>query len=100
MMRTVRAHLIRNVLVALGLCAARLRGDQLAAQRRFLTCYSVLYLLDVIALWVVAGQMGVLHQIVQGCMILMVALLTFMLQKYWVSSAAAGSMGESATRIS
>jgi putative flippase GtrA len=78
----------------------RHRGDQLAPLRRFLTCYTVVYLLDVIALWVVAGQMGVLHQIVQGCMILLVALLTFMMHKHWVSSGAAGTMGESATRIS
>ncbi len=55
----------------------RHRGDQLAALRRFPACYAILYLFDVIALWVVAGWMGVLHQIVQGCMILVVALLTF-----------------------
>jgi putative flippase GtrA len=78
----------------------RHRGDQLAAPRRFLTCYAMRYLVDVIALWVVAGQMGVPHQIVQGCMILVVALLTFMMQKYWVFPAAAGTKGESATRIS
>jgi len=44
----------------------RHRGDQLAALRRFLACYAILYLIYFIDLWLFAGQMGVLHQIVQG----------------------------------
>jgi putative flippase GtrA len=95
MMRMVRAHFIRYVLIGLGLNAAlcatyflltwrimgseaamtitfsvgtllsflahrsltfRHRGDQLAALRRFLACYAIVDLIDLIALWVVAGQ--------------------------------------------
>ena len=95
MMRMVRVHFMRCVLVGLGLNAAlyatyfsltwrlmgseaamtimftvgtvlsflahrsltfRHRGDQLAALRRFLACYAVPDLTDLIALWVVAGQ--------------------------------------------
>ena len=77
----------------------RHRGDQLAALRRFLACYAILYLIDFIALWVFAGQMGVPHQIVQGCVILVLPLLAFIMQKYWVFPAAAGTVGRTATRI-
>jgi putative flippase GtrA len=74
-------------------------GGQLAALRRFLTYYAILYLINFIALWVVAGQMGVPHQIVQGCMILVLALLNFIMQRYWVFPAAASTVGGRATRI-
>jgi len=77
----------------------RHRGDQLGALRRFLACYAILYLIDFIALWVFAGQMGVPHQIVQGCVILVLPLLNFIVQKYWVFPAAAGTVGRIATRI-
>jgi putative flippase GtrA len=77
----------------------RHRGYQLPALRRFLACYAILYLIDFIALWVVAGQMGVPHQIVQGCVILVLPLPAFLMQKYWVFPAAAGTVGARATRI-
>jgi putative flippase GtrA len=77
----------------------RHRGDLLAALRRFLACYAILYLMDFVALWVFAGQMGVPHQIVQGCLILVLPLLAFIMQRYWVFPAAAGTVGRIATRI-
>ena len=69
------------------------RGDQLAAMRRFVACYAFLYLVDFIALWVIAGQMGVPHQIVQGCLGLVLALVNFTMQKHWVFPAAAAAVG-------
>ena len=77
----------------------RHRGDRLAALRRFLACYAIIYLLDFIALWVFAGQMGIPHQIVQGCAILVLPLLAFMMQRYWVFPASAGTVGRIAPRI-
>jgi putative flippase GtrA len=77
----------------------RHRGDRLAALRRFLACYAIIYLIDFIALWVLAGQMGFPHQIVQGCAILVLPLLAFMMQRYWVFPASAGTVGRIAPRI-
>jgi putative flippase GtrA len=76
----------------------RHRGDQLAALRRFLACYAILYLIDFISLWVFAGQMDVPHQIVQGCVVLVLPLLAFMMQKYWVFPATDGTAERIVTR--
>lgn len=62
----------------------RHRGDRFAALRRFLACYVILYLINLTALWLFADRMGIPHQLVQGCMALVVALLAFIVQKYWV----------------
>jgi putative flippase GtrA len=77
----------------------RHRGDGRAALLRFSTCYAILYVLNFIALWGFAGRMGLPHQIVQGCMVLVLALLAFTMQKYWVFPESAGSGGWIATRI-
>lgn len=66
----------------------RHRGDQRAALRRFLACYAILYLIDFVALWVFAGQMAVPHQIVQGCVVMVLPLLGFIMQRYWIFRAA------------
>jgi len=76
----------------------RHRGDGFAALRRFLACYAVMYLIDFIALRVFAGPMGIPHQLVQGCVAVVVALLAFVVQKYWVFPAAAGTAERIATR--
>jgi putative flippase GtrA len=77
----------------------RHRGDRHAALRRFLACYAIIYVIDFIVLWVFAGQMGIPHQIVQGCAILVLPLLAFMMQKYWVFPASGGTVGRIAPRI-
>jgi putative flippase GtrA len=74
-------------------------GHQLTALRRFMACYAILYLIDFIALWVFAGEMGVPHPIVQGCAVLVLALLAFTMQKYWVFPAADGGAGRTAPSI-
>jgi putative flippase GtrA len=76
----------------------RHRGHQLAALRRFLACYAILYLIDFTALWVFAGRMGLPHQIVQGCVVLVLPLLAFMMQKYWVFPEPDGTAERTATR--
>jgi putative flippase GtrA len=77
----------------------RHRGDRFAALRRFLVCYAILYFIDFVSLWVFARQMGIPHQIVQGCMVVVVALLGFVMQKYWVFPAAAGTARRTVTRV-
>lgn len=74
------------------------RGDQLAALRWFLACYAMLCVIDFITPWVFAGQMRVPHQIVQGCVAVVLALLNFIIQRHWVFPAAAGTAGRIATR--
>lgn len=71
----------------------RHRGKQLAALRRFLLCYALLYLINFCTLWLIAGQMGFPHQIVQGCVVVVLPLLAFIMQKYWVFAASVGSAG-------
>ncbi|MBW0017779.1 MAG: GtrA family protein [Mycobacterium sp.] len=62
----------------------RHRGERLAALRRFVTCYAILYLMDYLALWVFADRMGIPHQLIQACAAVVVALLAFVAQRYWV----------------
>lgn len=67
----------------------RHRGDHMGALLRFLVCYAILYAINFAALWVFAEHMGIAHQIVQGCAILVIALFAFVLQRYWVFPPAA-----------
>jgi hypothetical protein len=53
---------------------------------------------DFIALWVFAGRMRVPHQIVQGCVAVVLAMLNFIMRRHWVSTATAGTVGRIATR--
>ncbi|OCB23473.1 hypothetical protein A5674_24230 [Mycobacterium malmoense] len=68
----------------------RHRGHRFAALGRYLTSYAVVYLINFCALWIFAGRIGVPHQIVQACAIFVLALLAFIMQKYWVFPATAG----------
>jgi putative flippase GtrA len=77
----------------------RHRGDRFVALRRFVTCYAILYLANFIALWVFADRMGIPHQLVQGCMALVVALMAFIVQKYWVFRATADIAGQTDARM-
>jgi putative flippase GtrA len=76
----------------------RYGGDQLPALRRYLAWCAILYLIDFIALRVFAGQMGVPHQIVQGCVVVVLPLLNFVVQKHWVFPTTASSVGPITTR--
>jgi len=66
-------------------------GSHLPALLRYLTCYAILYVIDFAALWFFSEQLGFAHQIVQGCVILVLPPLAFVMQKYWVFTAAAAS---------
>lgn len=51
---------------------------------RYCASYALGYGLNLAALWVLVDRLGYPHQIVQGIMILALALMLFVLQKFWV----------------
>lgn len=51
---------------------------------RYCLAYSIGYLLNLAALFVLVDKLGYPHQIVQGAMILTLAVMLFLLQKFWV----------------
>jgi len=55
-----------------------------ATLMRYCASYGLGYLVNLLALQVLADQMGYPHQAVQGVMILVLAVMLFLLQKFWV----------------
>jgi putative flippase GtrA len=51
---------------------------------KYILIYSLAYLLNLTALLLLVDTLGYPHQIVQGVMILSIALMLFLLQKFWV----------------
>ena len=51
---------------------------------RYCLAYSLGYILNLIVLMVVVDRLGYPHQIIQGVMIFLLAVLLFLLQKFWV----------------
>ena len=51
---------------------------------RYVASYAFGYVLNFTILWFAVERLGQPHQIVQGVMILTLAVLLFLLQKYWV----------------
>lgn len=51
---------------------------------RYVASYGFGYLFNLVVLWVAVDHMGLPHQIVQGIMILTLAVMLFLLQKFWV----------------
>lgn len=59
-------------------------GRTTPALARYATAYVLGYVVNLIALVLLVDQLGLPHQLVQGVMILMVALMLFLAQRYWV----------------
>lgn len=59
-------------------------GQISSASWRYLTCYALGYLVNLIGLLVLFEDLGFRHEFVQGGMIIFVAILQFFLQKLWV----------------
>ena len=62
-------------------------GDQGTAARsfvRYVMVYVWGYFVNLIALLVLVDYLGFPHEIVQGCMILLLAVMLFLLQRFWV----------------
>jgi putative flippase GtrA len=60
------------------------QGRNSIALRRYVLIYVTGYALNFIVLWLLVGQVGVPHEIVQGGVTFTLPLLLFILQKYWV----------------
>lgn len=61
-------------------------GDLHGALARYVACYAFGYLLNLAVLSLAVDRMGMPHQVVQGVMIPTLAVLLFVLQKFWVFS--------------
>ncbi|PQJ97471.1 GtrA family protein [Chromatium okenii] len=62
----------------------RHQGAMRGAFVRYVISYAIGYLLNLSVLWLAVDYFGFPHQIVQGAMIFTLALMLFLLQKYWV----------------
>lgn len=51
---------------------------------RYLGAYAIGYVLNLILLWVAVDQWHLAHQAVQAAAIFIIAMVLFLLQKYWV----------------
>lgn len=60
------------------------RGEHGTAFFRYCASYGIGYGVNLAALLLLVDQFGLPHQIVQGVMILCIAALLFLLQKFWV----------------
>lgn len=60
------------------------RGLPRAAFVKYVTIYSLAYLLNLASLLLFVDHLGFPHQTVQGVMIFIIALILFLLQKLWV----------------
>jgi len=60
------------------------RGPRGNSLLRYSAVYLVGYTINLSAIVVFVDRLGLPHEIVQGCMILIVAVIVFLLQKHWV----------------
>lgn len=66
----------------------RHRGKSLAALVKYGAFYGILYSVNLISLIVFADLLRLPHQLVQGMMILILPVIAFFVQRFWVFSAA------------
>ena len=59
-------------------------GAATPALVRYATIYALGYVINLLALMLLVDQAGLRHQLVQGVMILVVAVMLFIAQRYWV----------------
>lgn len=59
-------------------------GAAAPALVRYAAAYAIGYFVNLLALMLLVDQAGLPHQLVQGVMILVVAVLLFLAQRYWV----------------
>lgn len=62
----------------------RFGGAGTPALVRYVSAYALGYVINLLALMLLVDQAGLRHQLVQGAMILVVAVMLFMAQRYWV----------------
>ncbi len=64
--------------------AFRFNGAATPALVRYATAYALGYVVNLSTLMLLVDQMGLPHQWVQGAMIVVVAMMLFLAQRYWV----------------
>lgn len=62
----------------------RFSGAATPALVRYATAYALGYVINLLALMLLVDQAGLPHQLVQGVMIVFVAVMLFLAQRYWV----------------
>lgn len=62
----------------------RFNGAVTPALLRYITAYALGYLINLLALMLLVDKFGLPHELVQGVIILIVATMLFLVQKYWV----------------
>ena len=62
----------------------RFAGATKPALVRYATAYALGYVINLLALMLLVDRAGLPHQVVQGGMILVVAVMLFLAQRYWV----------------
>ena len=67
----------------------RFHGAPVPALARYAVAYALGYAVNLLGLMFFVDHVGMPHQVVQGAMIVTVAVLLFVAQKYWVFPAAA-----------
>jgi putative flippase GtrA len=60
------------------------RGGHGAAFYRYCTAYAMGYLLNLAALYLLVDLQGYPHQIIQAIMVVLLAMMLFAAQKFWV----------------
>lgn len=60
------------------------RGDSTKSAHRFLVVYAVAYLLNYLCMWIAVDRMGMRHYLVQAVNIVVISVLLFIAQKYWI----------------
>lgn len=69
----------------------RSRAPAAGALARYAATYVAAYVVNLAALVMLVDRMGWRHELVQGAMVLVVAMLTFVAQRYWVFGTADGA---------
>ena len=62
----------------------RFKGPASAALYRYASAYALGYLLNLLVLWELVDRAGWSHQLVQAMMVVVMAILLFLAQRYWV----------------
>lgn len=70
------------------------QGNAGASLIRYVTAYAFGYFVNLVALMVLVDHIGLPHQAVQAGMIIAIAALLFLLQRYWVFPNTSATMTE------
>jgi putative flippase GtrA len=66
---------------------------------RYCLSYVLGYLINLVALFIFVDQLGYPHQIVQGVLVLSLAVMLFLLQKFWVFRSTSTQPATAGTRL-